>query len=279
MTIEEAYHALVHVCGKGDSPHLDAARIIAHVTGFERAAIMAHASDTLEPALVAQLEVLAARRARGIPLAYVLGTAGFYGRSFAVDERVLVPRPETEELIGFAVERLRQRPEPALLDIGTGSGAIAVTLACELPGASVFATDLSPHAVSVARKNAAQNAVFQHCTFFVGDLAAGAIRFAPFDLVVANLPYVPAADIAPSPDPVSFEPRLALDGGADGLDVYRRLAETLPALLASDGFAIFEAGPMNCRGLVEVIGNRLPDRTVAIATDYAGKDRFVTVVP
>ena len=250
-----------------------------HVTGFDRAAVLTRAGDSLAVVQREELELLAERRSRGTPLAYVLGTVGFYGRIFDVDERVLVPRPETEELVAFTVERLRGRPAATVLDVGTGSGVLAVTLACELPGTSIFATDISADAVHVARHNAARNDVFQHCTFFIGDLAAPAMRFAPFDAVVANLPYVPTVEIAPFPDPVSFEPRLALDGGADGLDLYRRLAETLPALLSADGIAIFEAAPSNCRLLVEAIRKRLPDRTVAIATDYAGADRFVTVVP
>ena len=199
---------------------------------------------------------------------------------FGVDERVLVPRPETELAIEWAVRHLRAigRENGSAADIGTGSGAIAVTLASELRDLSVYASDVSQDALAVARRNAARNDVFQHVTFLHGDLAAPLLPYAPFDCVVANLPYVPTADCASAPDPVSFEPMLARDGGPDGLTLYRRLLRDLPALVAPRGIAILEAAPANARALETLVRGTLPNSGVETIRDYADLDRFVVAV-
>ena len=280
VTIAEAYLLAVARFAAFDSPSLDAARIVAKVTGDDRARMVAHGDTPLDPDAERALMHLVERRASGVPLAYVVGSAGFYGRDFVVDERVLVPRPETEHAVEALLEILKDRPSPTICDIGTGSGAIAVTMACERRDASVFATDCSPGAIDVARHNAARNDVAQHCSFFIGDLAAPAMRFAPFDAVVANLPYVPSAEVAAPPDPVSYEPPIALEGGDDdGLRLYRSLVASLPALLGENGVAVFEAAPSNIRALGELISNALAGRRVAIGRDYASNERIVVVVP
>jgi len=166
------------------------------------------------------------------------------------------------------------RERGSAADIGTGSGAIAVTLACELPGLGVYASDVSGDALAVARGNAARNNVFQHVTFLPGDLAVPLLPFAPFDALIANLPYVPSAECAP----VAFEPRLARDGGADGLDLYRRLVPHLPRLIAPRGIAILEAAPVNVRALEALVRAALPQAGVETIRDYADLDRFVVMV-
>jgi release factor glutamine methyltransferase len=192
-----------------------------------------------------------------------------------------VPRPETEHLIEVAIADLRARGkrDSRVADVGTGSGAIAITLAAEVPGAWAFGTDISRGAIAVARGNAAANNVFQECTFLHGDLVQPLARFAPFDCIVANLPYVPTAEIAPAPDPVSFEPRLALDGGADGLDLYRRLLPLLAPLLAPRALVVFEAAPPTIEPLAALVQAAFPREAVEIGADYAGHERFVAFRP
>jgi HemK-like putative methylase len=201
VTIGEALRdAAVRLERIGGTGRLDAAFLLAHAGGVTRQEMLAHASRPLEPDVAERFVALVAKREAGMPLAYVTGEAGFYGRMFAVDERVLVPRPETEIAVEWAVRHLRAigRERGRAADVGTGSGAIAVSLACELPDLDVFAADSSADALAVARSNAARNNVFQHITFLQGDLAAPLLRYAPFDCVVANLPYVPSAECAPA---------------------------------------------------------------------------------
>ena len=281
MTIGEALRdASVRLEPIGGTGRLDAVFLLAHAGGVTRQEMIAHRERELTPDVAERFNELVARRARGTPLAYVTGEAGFYGRMFGVDERVLVPRPETELAVDWAVRHLRAigRENGSAADIGTGSGAIAVTLAGELRGLGVYAADISQDALSVARRNAARNDAFQHVTFLHGDLAAPLLPFAPFDCVVANLPYVPSADCAGAPDPVSFEPMLARDGGPDGLSAYRRLLPDLRALVAPRGIAILEAAPSNARVLERLVREALPNAGVETIRDYADLDRLVVAV-
>ncbi|MGD0050410.1 MAG: peptide chain release factor N(5)-glutamine methyltransferase [Vulcanimicrobiaceae bacterium] len=278
MTIGEALRdAALRLEPVGGTGRLDAAFLLAHAGGVTRQEMLAHPERTLAPPIAERFGALVARRAEGEPLAYVTGEAGFHGRMFAVDSRVLVPRPETEIAVEWAVRHLRAigRERGSAADVGTGSGAIAVSLACELPGLNVYASDVSGDALAVARGNAARNHVFQHVTFLPGDLATPLLPFAPFDALVANLPYVPSAELAPAPDPVGFEPRLARDGGPDGLDLYRRLVPDLARLVAPRGIAILEAAPGNARALEALVRAALPSAGVETIRDYADLDRFV----
>lgn len=281
MTIGEALRdAAVRLEPVGGTGRLDAAFLLAHAGGVSRAEMLAHRDRPLEDETARRFEDLVARRERGEPLAYVTGEAGFYGRMFGVDRRVLVPRPETELAIEWAVRHLRAigAERGSAADVGTGSGAIAVTLACELPELNVYAADVSQDALAVARRNAARNDVFQHVTFLQGDLAEPLLPYAPFDALVANLPYVPSDEVPAPPDPVSFEPRLATDGGTDGLTLYRRLVAALPRLVKPRGIAILEAAPVNARALEELVREALPAAGVEVVPDYAGLDRFVVAL-
>ena len=281
MTIGEALRdASVRLEPVGGTGRLDAVFLLAHAGGVSRAEMIAHRERELAPEIAARFGDLVERRARGTPLAYVTGEAGFYGRMFGVDERVLVPRPETELAIEWAARHLRAigRENGSAADIGTGSGAIAVTLAGELPHLSVYASDVSQDALAVARRNAARNDVFQHVTFLHGDLAVPLLPYAPFDCVVANLPYVPTADCATAPNSVSFEPVLARDGGPDGLSLYRRLLPALPHLAAPRGIVLLEAAPVNARALERLVRETLPGAGVETIHDYADLERFVVAV-
>ena len=278
MTIGEALRdAAVRLEPVGGTGRLDAVFLLAHAGNVSRAAMIAQRERELPADVAERFDAYVVQRERGAPIAYITGEAGFYGRMFDVDARVLVPRPETELAIEWAVRHLRAigREQGTAADVGTGSGAIAVTLACELPDLGVFATDVSADALDVARHNAARNEVFQHVTFLRGDLAEPLLPYAPFDCVVANLPYVPTGECAAAPDPVAFEPMLARDGGPDGLVLYRRFVADLSRLVAPRGIAILEAAPANARALEELVRAALPAAGVETVPDYAGLERFV----
>jgi release factor glutamine methyltransferase len=281
MTIAEALRASIgRLEAAGGKGKFDAVLLLEHVTGATRTSFITDDARELTPAEETAFMQAVERRLLGTPIAYITGGVGFYGRTFTVDERVLVPRPETEHLIEAALAALRAAGTTAgrIADIGTGSGAIAIALAIELPDAWVFGTDISRDAIDVARRNAADNNVFQQCTFLHGDLAAPLAKFAPFDALVANLPYIPTAAIPVTPDPVGFEPRLALDGGADGLDLYRRLIAQLPALLAPQASVFFEAAPGTIEPLARLMEGAFPHARVTIGADYAGLPRYLTSV-
>jgi release factor glutamine methyltransferase len=281
VTIGEALRdAAVRLEPVGGTGRLDAAFLLAHAGGVTRAEMIAHRERELPPEAAARFAAYVGARERGVPIPYITGEAGFYGRMFGVDERVLVPRPETELAVEWAVRHLRAigREAGSAAEVGTGSGAVAISLACELRELGVCASDVSQDALTVARRNAARNNVFQHVTFLHGDLAAPLLPYAPYDALIANLPYVPTGEIAAAPDPVSFEPRLALDGGPDGLDLYRRLLPDLPVLIAPRGIAVLEAAPANARALEDLVRAALPAAGVETIQDYAGLDRLVVAV-
>lgn len=279
MTIGEALRAaaarLHHI---GETGMLDASRLLEHVTGRDHAGLLIVSDVPLDEETSASFEALVARRERGEPVAYVVGNCGFYGRTFLVDERVLVPRPESEHVVEAVLDDLRARRKTGgvAVDVGTGSGALGITLACELPGLAVYATDISAAALGVARRNAALNGVFQRCVFVAGDLLQPIARFGErVDAVVANLPYIPAGDVPAAPNPAGFEPRIALDGGPDGLDHYRRLLGQLDLVTARDASIFLEAAPGTIEPLAALVEDTFPSAYIEIGEDYAGLERFV----
>ena len=276
QALRESAAALDAIGGTG---RLDATLLLEFVTGASRESFIIDEGRELTAAERAVLADAVAVRRTGVPIAYIVGSVGFFGRTFRVDERVLVPRPETELIIEAVIADVRGRGKAAgrIADIGTGSGAIAISLAAELEDAWVFGTDASRGAIAVARSNAAGNNVFQQCTFLLGDLAAPLVRFAPFDCIVANLPYIPTADVPRAPDPVGFEPVLALDGGPDGLDLYRRLIAQLPVIAAPGASVFFEAAPGTIEPLAALVEAAFRGAHVEIGEDYARLERFVHV--
>ncbi len=256
------------------SPYADAQLLLAHVLNRGREWLVAHGDATPSVPEIQAFQRLGAKRSRGVPVAYLLGSAGFYGREFLVNENVLIPRPETEHLVDEARRFIGDRPL-RVLDVGTGSGAIACTIAAETP-ASVHGTDISPAAVGIANENARRLGVADRCHFCVGDLTepVGAQRF---DLVVANLPYVPSAEIAREPDPIAYEPREALDGGPDGLALYRLLLDALPPLVNPNALILLEAAPPTIPGLSAIVRSALPHFAITVCRDYAGLDRYLRI--
>jgi release factor glutamine methyltransferase len=254
----------------------DVELLLANVTGRNTAWLRANDDGEISDQMVATAAAYVARRATGEPLAYIIGSAGFHGHTLLVDSTVLVPRPETEHIVDDALEHLRRWDGVRALDVGTGSGAIACALAAELPGARIHATDASPEALLVALNNAMRLGVERRVQYFLGDLVEP-VAYKRYDVIVANLPYVPTSDIAPAPDPVSFEPRLALDGGPDGLDVYRRLLAALPGMFVPGGILYMEAAPPTIDTLAKLALATFPDGELTIGRDYGERARYVKV--
>lgn len=258
------------------APRTDALTLLEATLRQSRAWIAAFGEHPMSEVDVAAFERLCERRASGIPTAYLLGSVGFYGHEFLVDERVLVPRPESEHLVDEAIAFLGER-EADVLDVGTGSGAIACSIAAATR-ATVYATDISRDALAVANDNVRRFGMEGRCNLAHGDLLK---PFAGrrFDVVVANLPYVPTCDVPQAPNPVAFEPRIAVDGGPDGLAIYRRLIDELPKALKPGALVLLEAAPPTVNALRQLIRKGLPAATVEVCRDYAGLERYVKAFP
>ncbi len=248
--------------------------LLAFVTGKSPASLRAHDDAPLSDEEQARFNELAARRAQGEPLAYIIGTAGFYRREFLVDPRVLIPRPETEHLVEAAIAFLRVRERPRVLDVGTGSGAIALTLAAEVPQAHVDAVDASPEALVVAIENRQRLRLLdRQVAFYLGDLL-DPVKNRRYDAILANLPYVPDGD---GDAALRFEPAIALFGGPDGLDFYRRFFARVPPMLNPGGLLLAEGAPPVAEGLFALARAAFPQATVTLEHDYGGRERFIKV--
>jgi release factor glutamine methyltransferase len=267
--------------GKGsETPRLDAELLLASVLGTDRIGLIVDPDRPLSKEELAAYRDLHKRRRSAEPVAYMLGVREFYGRPFRVDPRVLVPRPDTEALVETALERLRDRTLQAdVLDLCTGSGCVAVTLACERPTWRVLGTDISEGALEVARENASRLGAVPRCWFRRSDLFAD-LGEAParFDLVTANPPYVSGADAAELPSTVrDHEPHVALFAGPDGLDVIRRIVAEAPGHLVPGGVLAVEVGAGQApvvRELFEASGLT----GLAVKKDYGGIERVVSGV-
>jgi release factor glutamine methyltransferase len=237
--------------GRGvPSPRLDADRMLAHVLGLQRLDLYLDLERPLIPSEVDAFRELVRRRGRREPLAYVLGSWSFRGLEIAVDPRVLVPRPETEWLVERALARIAGMEAPRVLDVGTGSGAIAISIAVERPGSTVVATDVSEDALAVARQNAAVHGAA--IDFRQGSLLAPVVG-AQFDLVIANLPYVGEGETV-DPEVSGFEPALAVFAPDAGRSLVARLIREVPVVLAHGGVVALELGPGHAAWAVERLG-------------------------
>ncbi|SEN26527.1 [protein release factor]-glutamine N5-methyltransferase [Loktanella fryxellensis] len=252
----------------------DARRLAAHVLGVEPARITLVAQDAVGPGLAQLYDGLIAQRSRRVPVSHLTGSRQFYGRVFTVTPDVLDPRPETETLIEAALARPWQR----MLDLGTGSGCILLTLLAER-GATTFGigTDLSRAALSVAMRNAADLRLGDRVQFHAGDwLDALPAGTAAFDLIVSNPPYISLDDFATlAPDVGLYEPRLALTDGADGLGAYRRIARSAPAHLVQGGWLLVEIGPAQGKAVADLF-TAAGLTVVTVLQDLDGRDRVVT---
>lgn len=261
-----------------DSPRLDAELLLGHVLGVDRIALIIDAARPLSTPELARYKALHQRRRVGEPVAYLLGQREFYGRSFRVDARVLVPRPDTESLVDVALERTRHVSlSMRALDLCTGSGCVAITLACERPTSFVLGVDLSEGALAVARANALRLGAVQ-VGFLPSDLFAGVPARLRFDLITANPPYIADGEIPTlMADVRDFEPRLALAGGIDGLELVRRIVMDAPAYLAEDGVLAMEVGAGQAPDVIALL-KQAGYRVVESRRDYGGHERVVSGV-
>lgn len=265
------------------SPRLDAELLLAKVLGVTRAELFREPGRVLAADEAAEFEALLSRRLVREPVAYILGARAFRTIDLEVTPDVLIPRPETETLVDVALEALAATPiagpdpedEPLALDVGTGSGCVALALVAEDPFVRLVATDVDPGALAVARRNAARLGLARRVEFVLSDLFAD-VGERPFDLIVSNPPYIPADEyVALEPNVRDYEPRLALYGGVDGLDVYRRLVPGAALLLRPGGTLALEVGAGQAdevAGIVEASGAyAAPERR----SDLSGVPRVV----
>lgn len=269
-----------------DTPRLDAEVLLRHLLGIDRTTLFLRYPDPIDSATVIAYDALLTRRFAGQPVAYLTGRRDFLGLSLAVTPDVLVPRPETELLVEWARDWLMRpgRGRDHVVDVGTGSGAIALGLASLLPAGwsgRITALDVSPAALAVASANrdevratVDEPGVLDRIAFQRSDLLADLSD--SVDLVLANLPYLTPEQVDGNPD-LAAEPRLALDGGRDGLDLIRRLIADLPRVLADDGAVALELDPGQAGVVADLLRAAEPNGVVTILADLAGLARVVTM--
>jgi release factor glutamine methyltransferase len=232
--------ACARLAAASRNPRRDAKVLLAHVLGWDQAALLAHPERLLSPAELAQYESLLTRRVASEPIQYLTGEQEFFGLLLEVSPDVLIPRPETEHLVEAVLERVGREANARIVDVGTGSGAIAVALAHALPRARVTAVDLSPAALEVARRNAERHGLSARVTFLQSDLLS-AIDGAEFDAVVSNPPYVAEGEVL-EPQVSNYEPHSALYAGPTGLEIYERLIPQACSVLKPQGWLMLEVG-------------------------------------
>lgn len=256
-----------------ESSRLNAEHLAAHVLGKRnRIDLYLEFDRPLGPRELDPMRELVRRRGKGEPLQHLLGTVEFHGREFRCDRRALVPRPETEQLVELVLARIPAETCARFLDVGTGSGIIALTLATERPTAEVVACDRSPEALALARENSERHALSGRMVFCESDLLSNVAGI--FTGIVANLPYIPATDLPALAREVQHDPAQALDGGADGLALIRRLIESAPAHLEPAGWMALEIGHDQADRVEELFAAR-GYRAIASTLDYQGVARFV----
>jgi release factor glutamine methyltransferase len=272
ITVAQALHAARLCLLPSQNAALEARLMVAHVLNQPQSMLLAYPETTLTEAQHEQLQALVQRRAAGEPLDYLLGYSHFYDLKLTITPDVLIPRPETELLVEQAIQHAEGLPAPLIADIGTGSGAIAVTVAAHLPHARTYAVDVSAAALAVAQHNAQQHGV--EVQFFLGSLAQPLIeRGLRVDLLLANLPYIPSDEV-PQLLVSQYEPTLALDGGADGLTLIRELLQQAPVVCQPQALILLEIGSGQGSAALEAAAH-LPLREAAVLRDYAGHERIV----
>jgi release factor glutamine methyltransferase len=273
-----------------DTPRLDAELLLARVLGMDRTGVIAHPDAPVGPDAAAAFAADVERRATGEPVAYIRGLKEFHGVAFATDRRALIPRPDTEVLVDAAVDEVvarlaggaaGRRGGLRIVDVGTGTGAIAIAVAIALrrrralDAVAITAVDVSPDAVALARENAAAHGLLDAIDVRTSDLVGS--DDGPFDLVLANLPYIPSATVDTLGGSADHEPRLALDGGPDGLEVIRRLLALLPAVLPGDGTALLEIGADQGETAADAARAAVPGAAVDVLPDLAGRPRVLRI--
>jgi release factor glutamine methyltransferase len=276
MTIREilawAYQRLQY----SDDPQTESRRIICQVLQVDWAYLYSYPEAEPPPAKQALIAALVARRAQGEPLPYVLGEWSFYGLDFTVTPEVLIPRPETELLVEEALRFAREHDTVVAADIGTGSGAIAISFGLHAPHAQVAAVEISANAVAVARQNV-QRHVARNVTVYAGSLIDPLLKHGiRVNLMMANLPYIPT-DTVPHLTVSLYEPYIALDGGMDGLRIIEGLLERAPRVCTDDALLLFEIGADQGATVRQMAEYWLQPRSIEILPDYAQLDRILKI--
>src|SRR2546426_1518897 len=256
-------------------PWLDAEILVAHVIKSSRERLHSHPERLLTVAQRARLRRLTSRRAARVPLPYLVGEREFYGHMFRVTPAVLIPRPSSELLVELAVDWLTAHPQARrVIDLGTGSGAVAISVAKAVPRVRIEARDVSARALRVADENVAHFPLRRPITTVRAHLLRGA---APADLILANLPYIPEALRRIRPKELEYEPGIALDGGKDGLLLIRTALAQAPAVVRPGGVVLFECDPAQTRRIVRLAEGHWPAAQVSVHKDLAGLDRVVRI--
>lgn len=284
-TLQDALAQAKDMLGHPNVPsaQLDAQVLLCHVLKIERITLYAYPEREITSRQKEQYFALIARRKQHEPVAYLTGHKEFYGLDFFVDKRVLIPRPETELLVETALEIIKSRithgDVPIVADIGTGSGAISITIAVEEPRLPyIYASDISFDALEVVRLNCQRHHVIERVRLLQGDLVSALPE--PVDLLLANLPYVGSDEIGDiSPDVQFYEPHLALFSGLDGLDLLRRLGEQVHqgSVLKPAGTLLLEIGYQQREELTRLFHHFWPDATITFRKDHAGFDRILQI--
>jgi release factor glutamine methyltransferase len=265
----------------GESARLDAELLTAHSLGLRRLDLYLQYDRPLREEELEPMRALLRRRAAGEPVAYLLGAREFYGRSFVVTPAVLIPRPDTETLIEAALRWARARGEGPLriADVGTGSGCIAVTMAAELPNATVVAGDVSTDALQIARENAQRQEVEERVTFVEGEWTQPLQQHMPYDMLLSNPPYVTEAELQELAEDVrNYEPHKALVAGHDGMDAYRHILDGAARLLSPAAYVAFEVDPRRAEQVEALAREHLPHATTRRIHDLTDRDRVVEAV-
>ena len=256
-------------------PWLDAEILAAHVLHSSRARLHTYPEQRLTAPQRARLRRLTRRRVARVPVPYLVGEREFYGHMLKVSPAVLIPRPSSELLVELAVNWLQTHQRAnRVIDLGTGSGAVAISVALEVPHVRMEARDVSARALRVATENIAEYRLRRRITPVKGDLLKGAARA---DLIMANLPYIPDALRRIRPKELDYEPALALDGGKDGLSLIRLALAQAPAVVKLGGLVLFECDPAQTRRIVRLAQGHWPSAQISVHKDLAGLDRVVRI--
>ena len=251
-----------------DAP-LEGELLLRHALGIDRTQLYLDLDHELSPEQYEAFRQLLERRLSGEPAAYITGRREFYGLDFYVDPRVLIPRPESELLVEEALRLAQEHPISTIAEVGTGSGAIAISLALELPEPKIYATDISGPALEVARLNCQRHGVTDKVYLLHGDMLEPLPE--PVDLIMANLPYVRRSELAE----IEFEPLLALDGGSDGMEKIRRLCCQIGDKLCPGGSLLLEIGEGQGKGVTNLLTTLFPTAEIKLTPDLGGIERVV----
>jgi release factor glutamine methyltransferase len=258
-----------------DTPRLESELLLANIMQCTRVFLLAHPEIPLSEEQIQQYKVDIGRRANYEPLPYITGKMEFYGLLFDVTFNVLIPRPETEQLVDLAVEWLAYHQDAVVLDVGTGSGCIAVAIASQAKCRYICCTDISFIALQVAQQNAARHQVLNRVGFINCDLLSS-IRN-PVDVIVSNPPYIAACEYSNLPPSVRYEPYKALVAGVDGLQIIKRLLDQATGILNPNGYMLMEIGAQQGKTVLSIARTFFPNASIQILKDLAGLDRILCI--